>query len=334
MDVFHWLEEELKPSTCTSAEFIYDDVDSQSGRSLPLIYKPFDAGLKSHWRDRGAMWDYLFATKGEGQRLLDFGPGDGWPSLIVAPLAGQIVGVDGARKRVAVCTANAERLGLSNASFTYVAPGTPLPYPNDAFDGAMAASSVEQSPDPEATLREIHRVLRPGGRLRIDYESLGGYRNGGERALWLVALDDHRCRLVLFNRDIEGECVRQYGITYAMSRQDLVATLSAGADALSFVAVTVPRLQAMSSQVIDARVCTTVHPSGPTLARWLREIGFREVYPTHSGSWFAGELFDALHREDRPGSIEAVDARLRPIVQVIVDLPAPIETDPMITAVK
>ena len=66
MNVFDWLQQELAPQPCTSAEFIYDDMDSQSGRSLPIIYRPFDAWQKGHWRDRGALFDYLFSSQGEG----------------------------------------------------------------------------------------------------------------------------------------------------------------------------------------------------------------------------------------------------------------------------
>ena len=37
-----------------------------------------------------------------------------------------------------------------------------------SFDGIMASSSIEQTPNPKATLKELFRVLKPGGRLRID----------------------------------------------------------------------------------------------------------------------------------------------------------------------
>ena len=39
MDIFTWIEQELHPQPCTSDKFIYDDMESQSGRCLPLIYQ-------------------------------------------------------------------------------------------------------------------------------------------------------------------------------------------------------------------------------------------------------------------------------------------------------
>jgi hypothetical protein len=99
MDVLEWIEAQLKPEVCTSDRFIYDDMDSQSGRLLPVIYQPFDGSMRSHWQDRGWLFDFMWATRGEGKRLLDFGPGDGWPSLIVAPYVGEVIGVDGSRRR-------------------------------------------------------------------------------------------------------------------------------------------------------------------------------------------------------------------------------------------
>jgi len=131
VSIFEWIEGELEPRSCNSEEFIYDDIDSQSGRCLPIIYQPFDAGNRSHWCDRGSLFDYLFST--DGKRLLDFGPGDGWPSLIVAPFVDEVVGVDGSRRRVKVCMENARRLGISNAKFIWVEPGASLPCQDNSF---------------------------------------------------------------------------------------------------------------------------------------------------------------------------------------------------------
>ncbi len=333
MGIFEWIEQRVRPTACSSEDLIYEHMDSQSGRCLPIIYQPFDVGDRAHWRDRGAALDFFYATQGEGRKLLDFGPGDGWPSLIVAPYVAEVIGVEGAHRRVAVCRENAARLGITNARFYYVAPGAPLPFDANSFDGAMAASSLEQSPDPRATLRELYRALRPGGRLRMTYEALGRYRGGQEREAWLWEVDDRRCRLMLYDRHIDDERVRQYGLGYGVAAKELQEILWGGAEP-SFAAITIPSLERSLSALEEARVCTTIHPSGKTWVAWLGEVGFREVWPTHSGIYVAGRLFEAMSPESRPKDMAALDAVLQPIVRVVVGLAAPAEIDPMITAVK
>ena len=334
VDVLDWIRETLRPRACTSDEFIYDDMDSQSSRSLPVVYRPFDPEERWHWVDRGQILDFLFATRGAGKRLLDFGPGDGWPSLGVARFAGVVVGVDASARRVEVCSQNARRLGISNAKFVHAPAGTPLPFGDATFDGVMAASSVEQTPDPKFTLRELCRVLKPGGRLRIGYEALGVYRNGKEREIWVLGIDDRTCRLVFYDRHIDEERADQYGLTLAMSRKDVADLLRSEGRPCTYEGFTVDLLERLRPRILDARACTLRHPSGRTLAAWLTEAGFSEVIPSHGGGPFAGRLFDNLPQERRPRSSEAVEDLLAPLVQAVVDMPAPMDIDPMITAVK
>jgi len=331
-DLFDWIERQLCPKVCNSEELIYDDIDSQSCRKLPVIYQPFDASNRSHWGDRGSCFDYFFSTG--GGKLLDFGPGDGWPSLIIASLVDEVIGVEGSVRRVEVCTENARRLDISNVEFIHVPSGEPLPLSDASFDGVMAATSVEQTPDPEVTLRELFRVLRPGGRLRIKYEALSGYRNGQEQDVWVLQVDDRKSKLILYNRDIDRECVVHYGLTFAMSRRELREVFTKDGTDLSFDMVRIPMLKRVRSSLLDAQTCRLSHPSGVTLASWLKKIGFKEVTPTHSGAEFAAKLFDHLPESRRPKVIDEVDDMLRPLVEIVIQMPAPLSVDPMITAVK
>jgi SAM-dependent methyltransferase len=334
MDILEWIKEKLKPEFCNSDKFIYDDMDSQSKHSLPIIYKPFDVTKKSHWKDRGSMYDYLLSTLGEGKLLMDFGPGDGWPSLIVAPYVSKVIGVEGSTRRAKVCTDNAARIGTSNAEFIYVPQGSPLPFDDNTFDGIMAASSIEQTRDPKSTLKELFRVVKPAGRLRISYESLEGYRNGQEHDVWLEPISDRKCKLIIFDRDIDKEIVVQYGLTFALSSQEIIRSFLKDTSRISYKDVTVHILENMRSYITDSRVCTTIHPSGKTLVSWLREIGFGGIIPSHSGSTIAGQLFESLPEVNRPRTLGEVDDYLRPIVRAVVNMQAPIEIDPMLTAVK
>ena len=42
----------------------------------------------------------------------------------------------------------------------------------------------------------------------------------------------------------------------------------------------------------------------------------------------------ASSAENRPASLDGVDAVLRPLVEIVVQMAAPVDRDPMITAVK
>jgi SAM-dependent methyltransferase len=279
------------------------------------------------------MFDFLFATQGEDNRLLDFGPGDGWPSLIVAPYAREIVGGEGSRRRQETCTGNAKRLGISNAQFVYVEPGRPLPLDDETFDGVMAASSVEQTPDPQFTLRELYRVLRPGGRLRMRYEDLDRYRDGRMKDAWLWQIDKESTRMILTDRHIDEEYAVMYAITVTGSPERLGLACGYSGN-FPFDQVTTGFLESLRPDITETLVCRLTHPSGRTLVSWLEEIGFAEARPTHSGAWFAGELFEKVPEPERPTHIEAIDALLKPIVGIAVEMAAPLASNPPITAVK
>ncbi|MFN2114318.1 MAG: class I SAM-dependent methyltransferase [Anaerolineae bacterium] len=342
-DVFAWIEEHCAPEPCDTVELIYDDMESQSNRCLPVVYQPFDGRERAHWRDRGAIADFAATVRADGARLLDFGPGDGWPSLLLAPRAAEVVGVDASVRRVTVCSENARRLGLPNAKFVHVLSGQPLPFRDSSFDCVTAASSVEQTPDPRATLRELARVLRPGGRARLHYESLGRYAGENQRGLWLQSLSESACRLLVYDRDVDGETVRQLALTYRLPRAQVAAELRedrgigqgphVDADP-SPADLTPDDLARLAPACSGARVCVTTHPSGATLQGWLIDAGFSEVRPTESGAEAAGRLYDALDESERPLDLDGVDALVRPVAELACERPVPINLDPMLTAAR
>jgi hypothetical protein len=98
--------------------------------------------------------------------------------------------------------------------------------------------------------------------------------------------------------------------------------------------ITLPKLQSLSDRLLDVRKCVTSHPSGRTLVAWLTEIGFSEIRPSHNGLDAAVYLFEQTAADKRPQTITAVDAYLVPFVKLAIRLAAPLEMDPMITAVR
>lgn len=338
MNVFEWIEKEMQPVVCNSVEFMYDDMESQSGHCLPIIYQPFNPQNKAHWRDRGFCYDYLYATQGAGKKLLDFGPGDGWPSLIVAPFANEIFGVDGSKHRVHVCTQNAKRLGITNTTFLHITPGKQLPFDRGFFDGIMAASSIEQTPDPRLTLDELYRVLKPGGRLRMHYESLGYYADGKEQELFLEEISGQKSMLTLYDRHIKEEYAIMYKITFSLNSNDLKQHFLSEQNDISIAMITAETLSKLHNKIADIRTCRLYHPSGQTYISLLKETGFAQIAPTHNGAWAAEKLFGTIQADQKPQTMTEIDELIKPIVKVIIQMPALVGVakswDPMITAVK
>jgi len=171
--------------------------------------------------------------------------------------------------------------------------------------------------------------------MRVHYEALSGYRGEQEHDAWLWPMDQQRCRLILFDRHIDQECVTQYALTFNLPAAALCHAFGVqGGHELRYASLSVSQLAQLHPALADARVCQTTHPRGKTIAAWLHEIGFAQVLPTHDGSSAAGRLFEALPESSRSRNLADVDAALRPVVQVVTQLAAPIELDPMITAIK
>ena len=84
-------------------------------------------------------------------------------TLLAAPLAAQDVGIDVAPEMLAVARGKAAALPFP-CEFATASAGA-LPQEDATFDTVVSASSLHRWPDVGRALREIRRVLRPGGRV-------------------------------------------------------------------------------------------------------------------------------------------------------------------------
>jgi SAM-dependent methyltransferase len=105
---------------------------------------------------------------GHQHRLLDVGCGDGYLTTKFAKRAREVVGLDPDAKMLAAArTLHAK----PNVRFDEGA-AEQLPYADAAFERVVAVSVVEHFRDPAAGLKEMARVLKPGGVLALSVDSL------------------------------------------------------------------------------------------------------------------------------------------------------------------
>jgi SAM-dependent methyltransferase len=104
------------------------------------------------------------ARPGSGERWLEAACGPGIVSRRLAPLVGEVLGVDMTPAMVAVARRDAGRAGIANATFA-VADVTELALPADSFDGAISRFSIHHIPAPGRVFEQLARVVAPGGRV-------------------------------------------------------------------------------------------------------------------------------------------------------------------------
>jgi SAM-dependent methyltransferase len=103
-----------------------------------------------------------FLAPADGDRVLDAGCGHGLALLALGALAdARLVGIDrdAARLRVAAGAGVAARLAGADLAC--------LPFADGSFDKVLCSEVLEHAADDRAALRELHRVLRPGGVLAV-----------------------------------------------------------------------------------------------------------------------------------------------------------------------
>jgi demethylmenaquinone methyltransferase / 2-methoxy-6-polyprenyl-1,4-benzoquinol methylase len=121
-----------------------------------LMNRVMTAGLDGRWRRLTAE-----AVVRPGRRVLDACCGTGDLALAAERAGGQVVGLDFSERML-------ERARRKSASIEWVRGDLlELPFEDASFDAATVGFGVRNVADLERSLRELRRVLRPGGRLGI-----------------------------------------------------------------------------------------------------------------------------------------------------------------------
>jgi demethylmenaquinone methyltransferase/2-methoxy-6-polyprenyl-1,4-benzoquinol methylase len=112
------------------------------------------AGLDARWRRRAAA-----TVVTQGSRVLDACCGTGDLALACHEAGGDVVGLDFSERML-------ERAREKSDAIEWVRGDLlELPFPDESFDSATVGFGIRNVQDLEAGLRELARVLRPGGRL-------------------------------------------------------------------------------------------------------------------------------------------------------------------------
>jgi len=131
-----------------------------------------------------------------GDQVLEIGVGTGL-SLPLYPRGCRITGIDLSDKMLAKAR---EKIGNDRLAHARVLrmDASVTDFADDTFDAVIAAYVMSTLPDPEATLREMVRVCKPGGTLVLLNHFRATHRLGARVERWLSPI----CRRIGFRSDL------------------------------------------------------------------------------------------------------------------------------------
>jgi demethylmenaquinone methyltransferase / 2-methoxy-6-polyprenyl-1,4-benzoquinol methylase len=122
-----------------------------------LMNSVMTAGLHHRWRERAAD----LARVGPGSRALDVATGTGDLAIELASRGAEVVGSDFSEGMLDVARRKAPGLTWEQGN------ALALPYPDASFDAATVGFGARNFSDLGQGLREMSRVVRPGGRVVV-----------------------------------------------------------------------------------------------------------------------------------------------------------------------
>lgn len=141
-------------------------------RLTPMDLAPID---EFHIRGRTATLELARAAQVDAtKRVLDIGSGVGGTARCLAREFGcRVTGIDLTQAYCDAASMLSERVGLSGLVDYRQGDATSLPFPEASFDIVWTEHAAMNIPDKRTLYAEMHRVLKPGGRLAI-YDVLAG----------------------------------------------------------------------------------------------------------------------------------------------------------------
>lgn len=161
---------ELAPPPALGSGAMFDRIAPR----YDFVNRVLSFGLDRGWRRRTVRALAL----GERPRVLDVatGTGDLAIELLRARPLGEVIGLDPSPGMLALARSKLDRLGLGGRVTLIEGDAQQLPLASCEVDAATIAFGIRNVPDRGAALRELARVVRPGGRVAV--LELGEPRSG------------------------------------------------------------------------------------------------------------------------------------------------------------
>ena len=167
------LKEEIKKTYSSVSTEPEKDFIFPTGRSWAedLDYPPELANVPDAAAESfaGVANPFSLGRLAAGERVLDLGSGAGTDSLVAAQMVGEegsVTGIDMTPAMLEKARGAAAKMGATNVEFLE-SEAERLPFADESFDVVISNGVIDLVPDKDAVFSELHRVLRPGGRLQV-----------------------------------------------------------------------------------------------------------------------------------------------------------------------
>jgi demethylmenaquinone methyltransferase/2-methoxy-6-polyprenyl-1,4-benzoquinol methylase len=149
------------PSPALGSGQMFDRI----ARRYDLVNRVLSLGLDKGWRRRTVRALQL----GDAPRVLDVATGTGDLAIDIAKARpnATVIGLDPSTRMLAVAADKLARRGLVDRVSLVVGDAQQLPYASCEMDAATIAFGIRNVPDRLQGLRELARVVRPGGRIAV-----------------------------------------------------------------------------------------------------------------------------------------------------------------------
>jgi ubiquinone/menaquinone biosynthesis C-methylase UbiE len=161
--------------------------------------------------------------------VLDVGCGQGIDLAEYALAGAHPTGVDLTARHVQLATTHLHALGLEGTAVEGDAEH--LPFPDHSFDRVSSNGVLHHTPDMPAALREINRVLRPGGQTRVIVYNRNSFHYWLTQFLWhgVIRAQLLRTRSVdgVMSQTVERTSVGARPLVHAYAPREVAAMLRA-----------------------------------------------------------------------------------------------------------